>query len=183
MANTVSALSPLDGGLRLMRLTAAIPVGALLGGFACQRLDYRLPTALGLGLAGFGFFLMSRWGADVADPGLTVPLALAGLGFGLAIAPIALAATNSVSEANRGAAAGLVTAMRMVGMTLGLAALTAWGADRFQGMVAGLRLPLQLPNDTAAQTQQRIAEFEGRAVRRGACRCSRTSFSWRWGYV
>ena len=160
MANTVSGLAPLDGGLRLMRLTAAIPVGALLGGFACQRMDYRVPTALGLVLAGLGSLLMSGWDADVADPGMTVHLAVAGLGFGLVIAPIALAAINSVSEADRGAAAGLITAMRMVGMTLGLAALTAWGADRFQGMVAGLRLPLQLPNETAAQTEQRIAEFE-----------------------
>ena len=54
----------------------------------------------------------------------------------------------------------MITALRMVGMTLGLATLTAWGADRFQGLVAGLRLPLAVPNETAAQTQQRVLEFE-----------------------
>ena len=32
MANTVLGQSPLEGGLRLMRLTGAVPVGALLGG-------------------------------------------------------------------------------------------------------------------------------------------------------
>ena len=44
MADTVLMQAPLEGELRLMRLTAAIPVGAVLGGIACQRLDYRLPT-------------------------------------------------------------------------------------------------------------------------------------------
>ena len=141
MANTVLQLTPLEGGLRLMRLTAAIPVGAVLGGLACQRMDYRIPTIAGLGLASLGFAFMSRWGLDVADPAMTLHLLTAGLGFGLVIAPIALAATNSVREQDRGAAAGLITAMRMVGMTLGLAALTAWGTERFVTLAAGVPLP------------------------------------------
>lgn len=52
MANTVLGLSPLEGGLMLMRLTAGIPVGALIGGIACRRLGYRTPTIVGLALAG-----------------------------------------------------------------------------------------------------------------------------------
>ncbi len=80
-------------------------------------------------------------GIDVADPAMTLHLLTAGLGFGLVIAPIALAATNSVREGDRGAAAGLITAMRMVGMTLGLAALTAWGTERFGTLAAGVPLP------------------------------------------
>ena len=160
MANTVMSLTPLEGGLRLMRLTAAIPIGALLGGFACQRLDYRVPTAAGLALAALGFLYMSRWGADVTDPAMTVHLLTAGLGFGLVIAPIALAATNSVGAGNRGTAAAVITASRMVGMTLGLATLTAWGTDRFQGLVAGIRLPLPLPGDGSEQAAQRVREFD-----------------------
>jgi EmrB/QacA subfamily drug resistance transporter len=167
MANTVQGLAPLEGGLRLMRLTAAIPVGALLGGIACQRLGYRAPTIAGLALAALGFLFMSRWDAQVADPALTAHLAIAGLGFGLVIAPIALAATNSVDAAGRGTAAALVTAMRMVGMTLGLAALAAWGTGRFDVLVAGLELPLPLPGETPDQLQQRVLEFEARLTDAG----------------
>ena len=127
MADTVLGQEPLEGGLRLMRLTAAIPVGAVLGGIACQRLDYRIPTIAGLTLVAVGFSLMSRWGLDIADPAMTAHLATAGLGFGLVIAPIALAAINSVDAGYRGTAAALITATRLLGMTLGLAALTAWG--------------------------------------------------------
>ena len=160
MANTSMALTPLEGGLRLMRLTAAIPVGAVLGGMACQRLDYRIPTLLGLALAALGFALMSGWEIDVADPVLTVHLVITGLGFGMLIAPIALAATESVGEENRGTGAAMVTAMRMLGMTLGLATLTAWGADRFQGLAPRAQWPFQLDGETVAQFEQRLLEYQ-----------------------
>lgn len=160
MADTVLGQAPLEGGLRLMRLTAAIPFGAVIGGLACQRLDYRVPAISGLALAAAGFWFMGHWGLDVADPWMTVHLATAGLGFGLLIAPIALAATNSVDAAHRGTAAATVTAMRLLGMTFGLAALTAWGTGRFQGMVAGMRLPLPIAGETVKQTEQRAREFE-----------------------
>ncbi|MCH7744445.1 MAG: MFS transporter [Chloroflexi bacterium] len=155
MANTAMALTPLEGGLRLMRLTAAIPIGALLGGIACQRMDYRAPTILGLALAALGFWFMSQWDLQIADPWMTLHLATTGLGFGLVIAPIALAATNSVEEGVRGTAAGLITATRMIGMTLGLATLTAWGAGRFQDLVADIQL-FPTEGETVLQAQQRF---------------------------
>ena len=157
MADTVLGQMPLEGGLRLMRFTAAMSVGAVLGGFACQRLDYRVPTITGLALASVGFLFMSRWGLDIADPEMTAHLATAGLGFGLVIAPIALAATNSVNVRDRGAAAALVTAMRLVGMTFGLATLTAWGTDRFHGLAAGVRFT-PLEGETFAQAQERFID-------------------------
>ena len=160
MANTAMALTPLDGGLWLMRLTAAIPVGAVLGGIACQRLDYRVPAFIGLALAALGFWLMSGWDIAIAEPALTVHLITAGLGFGLLIAPIALAATESVGEENRGTAAATVTATRMVGMTLGLATLTAWGSGRFRGLVPSGQWPFQLSGETATQFEQRMLEYE-----------------------
>ena len=160
MANTLLGETPLGGGLMLLRMTAAIPFGAVLGGVACQRMDYRLPAALGLLLCALGFWLMSGWGLDIADPWLTAHLATAGFGFGLLIAPIALAAVNSVADDARGAAAALITTSRVVGMTLGVAALTAWGTGRFDGMVAGISAPFALPGETAAQAQLRIAEAQ-----------------------
>lgn len=160
MANTLLGETPLGGGLMLLRMTAAIPFGAVLGGVACQRMDYRLPAATGLLLCALGFWLMSGWGLHIADPWLTAHLAVAGFGFGLLIAPIALAAVNSVADDARGAAAALITTMRVVGMTLGVAALTAWGTGRFDALVAGISAPFALPGETAAQAQLRIAEAQ-----------------------
>ena len=160
MANTVLGLTALDGGLMLMRMTVAIPVGAVLGGLACQRMDLRIPSVAGLLLVAIGFGLMSTWDLDIADPTMALHLGTVGLGFGLLIAPIALVATESVNVGLRGAASAVVTAMRIVGMTFGLAALTAWGTGRFQQLVVGLDLPLPVQGETSEQTQARIAEFE-----------------------
>ena len=159
MANTVMGLAPIDGGLMLVRLTAAIPVGAVLGGVACSRLDYRIPTIAGLALMALGFWFMGGWEASVADPAMSAHLVTAGLGFGLVIAPLALAATNSVRTSDRGSAASMITATRIIGMTVGLAALTAWGTGRFDMLVAGISLPFALPGETPEQATQRIREF------------------------
>ena len=160
MANTVMGLTPLDGGLWLMRMTAAMPVGAIIGGLACQRLDYRVPAAAGLVLAAVGFGLMAGWDTDIRDPALTLHLVIAGLGFGLLIAPISLVAIDSVEEGARGGAAGIVTATRIVGMTLGLAALTAWGSSRFTGLASHILLPLPITGETSTEFQQRVDRFD-----------------------
>ena len=167
MANTLLGETPLGGGLMLLRMTVAIPFGAVMGGIACQRLDYRLPAALGLLLAALGFWLMSGWGLDIADPWLTAHLATAGFGFGLLIAPVALAAVNSVGDDARGAAAALITTSRVVGMTLGIAALTAWGTGRFDALVAGIGAPFALPGETAQQAQARIMEVQRQLTEAG----------------
>jgi nitrate/nitrite transporter NarK len=164
MADTVMGLPPLEGGLRLMRMTAAIPFGAVLGGLACQRMDYRIPTVAGLLLAALGFGLMATWNLNIGGPMLTVHLALAGFGFGLLIAPIALAATEPVGEESRGTAAGVVTAMRMVGMTFGLAALTAWGAGRFAMLAGGVPLPLPVVGETEAESAARLADYQAQVT-------------------
>ena len=167
MANTLLGETPLGGGLMLLRMTVAIPFGAVLGGVICQRFDYRLPAALGLLLCALGFWLMSGWGLDITDPWMTLHLATAGFGFGLLIAPIALAATNSVGDDVRGAAAALITTMRVVGMTLGVAALTAWGTGRFDALVAGIGAPFALPGETAEQAQERIAGVQQQLTEAG----------------
>ncbi len=160
MATYLVGQSSLEGGLRLLRMTAAMPLGALLGGFACQRMDYRFPTVLGLMLMAAGFGLMTTWELDVGEPHLTTHLAMTGLGFGLLIAPIALGATEPVGHGDRGAAAGVVTAMRLLGMTLGLAAITAWGSQRFSILVSDLSIPLPLEGESSEAAAERFAEFQ-----------------------
>src|SRR5258708_15485507 len=62
---TVLGRPPLDSGLALLRLTAMIPVGALLGGWLCARITCRLTAMLGLILTASGFWLMHLWPLDV----------------------------------------------------------------------------------------------------------------------
>ena len=162
MANTVMGRTPLEGGLWLMRMTAGIPVGAFLGGLMAQRLDLRFPAAAGLVFSAIGYWLVSGWGLDIGEPQLTLHLLVVGFGFGLLIVPIALAGTETVGEEIRATAASMVTALRIVGMTFGVAALTAWGVARFDILAADIRLPLAEATQTRAEAQAQIDQFTDR---------------------
>ena len=140
MAATVMEKSAWDSALHLVRLTAAIPVGAVVGGYILNWTGVRAVCITGLGFMGVGLLLMSGWGTEVAEIRLSVPLVLAGLGFGLVIPPISVCALSASPSHYWGAAASLVTASRMVGMALGLAALSAWGIEHFYSLTSDVTI-------------------------------------------
>jgi len=154
MTDTVLGERPLEGGLRLMRFTGAIPLGALLGGYSIRWLGVRLPTVVGLLLGTAGFLLMSTWDSSISDPQLSLHLVIGGFGFGLVIAPLVLSAVGAAEERYRATAAAWITVSRMLGMTLGLAALSAWGMNEFQLLTSDL----SLLNDSPEVYQQGIVE-------------------------
>lgn len=120
-----------DSGQILSALTAAMAVMSVVGGWLCARFAYRLPTVAGLCLMGGGFFLMSTWSAGVTYGEMAVHLLVAGLGFGLVIAPVGTAVINAVEPHAHGIAASMVLIFRLMGMSVGLSSLTAWGLYRF----------------------------------------------------
>lgn len=147
---TVLGRPPLDSGLALLRLTAMIPVGALLGGWLCARITCRLTAILGLMLTAIGFWLMHLWPLDVNWTQISVGTLIGGFGFGLVIAPIGTTAINAVSQRQIGMASSVVTVLRMVGMILGLAALTSWGLGRFRTLAASFKAPANIKPFSAA---------------------------------
>jgi MFS family permease len=121
-----------DSGRILSALTVAMAVASVVGGWLCGRFGYRLPTLLGQILTAAAFLLMgTAWQVDVGYGQMALHLALAGAGFGLVIAPTATAVVDAVSAEQRGVASALVIVLRLMGMTIGLSALTAWGLHRF----------------------------------------------------
>lgn len=138
---TVQNGDALASGLALLRLTVMIPIGALVGGWLCARITCRITALLGLIAAALGFWLMHFWPIHVTLNQMTVSTLICGLGFGLVIAPISTTAINAVRNHQMGMAASIVTVLRMVGMILGLAALTSWGLGRFYDLVHNAKLP------------------------------------------
>ena len=141
-----------DGGLMLLRLTVFIPVGALIGGVLADRLGDWLLTVAGLACCAGGFFLLSGWTVNTDGLLITADLALAGLGFGLVIAPITATTLHWVSMAQAGLAAALVNTARLVGAMLGLSLLSAWGLELFKNLMAPTPATdyLNKPDDYAA---------------------------------
>ena len=135
--------SALQGGINLMRLTVALPVGAVLGGAIAQRYGSNVGASAGLVLAAIGFLLMSTWSDSPGFVAMTGPLLIAGLGFGLVIAPINSAALDETEEDERATMASLLTVVRLLGALVGVALLTSRGLGSFYSQ-AGL-IPLDNP--------------------------------------
>lgn len=142
MVNTVLSGSSLEGGLILMRMTIAIPIGALIGGWLSKHYDLRIPAISGLILCFVALLFMSRWNELIQDPLMSYHLLAAGFGFGLMIAPITTSAINSSDTKHQGSAAGIISSSRFLGMTFGIAALSAWGSQRFQDLLLGIDLKI-----------------------------------------
>jgi MFS family permease len=124
--------SQLGAALVLVRFLVALPVGAIVGGYLTRTVPAGVVTAVGMALAAAGFLLMSRWGLDALEsPWASVPLLLGGLGFGLALAPVNAAVLASTHHDVHGLASALVVVARMVGMLVGISALTTIGLRRY----------------------------------------------------
>ena len=155
MAATVMEKRAWHSALQLVRLTAAIPVGAVVGGYILRWTGVRAVCITGLVFIGTGLLIMSGWETEVDELRLTLPLITAGLGFGLVIPPISIAALSAAPSHYWGAAASLVTASRMVGMALGLAALSAWGIERFYSLTGDVTIGPVLRGDRGHPDRRR----------------------------
>lgn len=130
---TVYGDSQVKAALVLVELLVALPVGALIGGYLTRTRSASLITAGGMFLAGTGFAIMSLWPQDALEHRLSAGLVLAvtGLGFGLALAPVNAALLASTDQEVHGVTSAMLVVSRMVGMLVGISALTAIGLRRF----------------------------------------------------
>lgn len=129
-------------GILLTALTATMAVTSYLGGEMAARLGNRTPIVAGVSLAIFGFAIMGfTWDADTPHLLMAVELAVIGAGIGLVLAPTSAAVVDAAAEDERGGAAGLVIVFRLIGFSVGLAGLTAWGLHRYGQLRNELELP------------------------------------------
>jgi MFS family permease len=119
---------PADQRVVLGALAGAMALGALLSGFLTRLLSLRLMTLFGLALSVGGLVWMSMWSPDVSTNAFAASAAVFGFGFGLTVTPRSTAAVESAGRRAFGAASATVTVARMIGMAVGMAALTAYGS-------------------------------------------------------
>lgn len=129
---TVYPDDQLPAALVLVRFLVALPVGAVAGGYLIRSLSPGLVTAIGMLMAATGFVLMTRWGlTTIEEPIANVALVTGGLGFGLALAPVNAALLAFTDDDVHGVASAFVVVSRMVGMLVGISALTTIGLRRY----------------------------------------------------
>jgi hypothetical protein len=123
----------LYGGAEMQRvalgsLAAATAAGALVSGLVLRVLGVRITTLIGLAAAIWALWRMAAFTPATSIEDVATFLALFGAGFGLTVTPRSAAAVAALGDQAYGIASATVTVARMIGMAIGLAALTAFGS-------------------------------------------------------
>lgn len=174
LAETLYGRDSLGAALLLARFLVALALGALLGGVLARRLGERTVAVGGLVLATAAYVLIGAWPLEVLSarhhlgplslPRLDADLAVAGLGLGLLVAPLASVVLRSSRLEDHGSASAAVVAARMMGMLIGIGTLAAWGLHRFQSLTANLTFPALPAGGAGGATSPdylaRIAAYE-----------------------
>lgn len=134
----VLGYDPMEVGLAFLPsnlIMAAFSLG--LSARLVMRVGIRLPIVVGLLLAAAGLALFAWVPVEGSFTLHVLPgMLLLGLGCGMALNPILLAATSQVAPTESGLASGMVNTAFMMGGALGLAILASLAASRTGGLLA-----------------------------------------------
>lgn len=157
--------SAVVAGWILSALTAAMALMSYVGGRLTERTWYGPPIVLGLVAATVAFATVGfTWGADTPYPLLAIQLGVLGAGFGLTTAPTTSAVVDRAAPEHRGSAAAIVMVVRLLGLSVGLSALTAWGLARFNALRGDIELPALTDPGFEAALQDASAELTSSSI-------------------
>jgi MFS family permease len=122
----ISHFSGFQIALAFTSLAVAMIVSGPLAGYWTARVGPRVPMVLGCALTGLGLFLVDwKLTATTSVAALAWPLAIAGLGFGIALVTVTAAVLTLVPPEQSGMAASTVNTSRELGGVFGVAVLGA----------------------------------------------------------
>jgi MFS family permease len=176
---TIADGSQIKAALVLVEFLVALPVGALVGGALTRRVRAGPVAAVGMLLAAVGFLLMAGWGFEsLHHLSSSAVLAMTGLGFGLALAPVNAALLASTDDSVHGVTSALLVVSRMVGMLVGISALTTIGLRRYYAVQVTIASPSEVCQNgkTKCAAYTRLLEQAGieqlQAIFLGAAICA-----------
>lgn len=136
-----AALTPLQAGLGLLPMAVTFVAVSRWSGALLRRFGARIATAGGTAIIGLGLLIVALSHGGRPMLLAQIGLVLTGLGMGVNTGPLMGVAVASVPPARSGTASSLINVARMVGATLGVAALgTLYALDG--GGASGLRIAL-----------------------------------------
>ncbi|MFB9685345.1 DHA2 family efflux MFS transporter permease subunit [Amycolatopsis plumensis] len=121
----VQGSSVLRAGLQTLPTPVAMVVASPFAGRLAARHGPRVVVTAGLVLAGLGLVTLGRVDAATGYGAVWWRLAVAGLGFALAMSPLTAAAIQAVDPRDGGLASGISSTARQIGAVLGVAVLGA----------------------------------------------------------
>ena len=135
---SVRGLGATMAGVALIPMALVFVIVSPFSGKLTEKLGIRFMTAGGVAIIGAGLLLIGMTAGQAPLVSAEIGLALTGVGMGLATGPLMGEAVGAVPAARSGTASALINVARMVGATVGVAALGALYAA-FRGGPEGLR--------------------------------------------
>jgi EmrB/QacA subfamily drug resistance transporter len=136
-------LSATTAGIALIPMALVFVIVSPFSGKLTERLGARFTTAGGVAIVGIGLLLIGITAGQASLLFAEIGLTLTGVGMGFATGPLMGEAVGAVCAARAGTASALINVARMVGATVGVAALGAVYAV-FKGGPEGLRFAMIL---------------------------------------
>ena len=153
---TVLGLDALGSGLRILPMSVAIFVMAILGSRLSARISPRTLVQVGLALGVIGVVvLLTAIGPELTGPAFAIAMTILGAGLGLAFSQLGNVNLSAADTTRSSEVGGLQGAMQNLGMSLGTALA---GSVLFIGLIATFNAQLtNQPAATQALQQQAAA--------------------------
>lgn len=136
----------LGSGYHMLPLVGGLMVGALVMGKLARKLPLKMSVAIGFSVMALGLLMGVNTSLSTSDVYLITWVAIIGLGLGFAVPSTANAAISTLSPERSASGNAVVTSIRQVGGTLGVAIL-----GTILGTTYGNQLDLsQLPSKVAS---------------------------------
>jgi Na+/melibiose symporter-like transporter len=133
----VQGWSPLQAGLAWAPQGVTVALASAVSARLMPRLGGRVLATVGFLLAALAQLMMLRLDVAGSYAGELLPaLLLNGVGLGLLLVPVAVAAVHESPDVEQGLASGLLTTAQQVGGAVGLAALITFASSRFDESLA-----------------------------------------------
>ena len=147
----IQGFKPLQAGMALLPFVVIVSILSRWAGSLSDRFGPRLPLMIGSCFAGSGFLLLTLAGPETSYIiGFMPALMTIGIGMGICVAPVTVAALSAAGDDHVGLASAI---NNMAARTGGLIAIAVFGlllADRFDAALTSALAPFNLP-DTALQ--------------------------------
>ncbi|MCT2590217.1 MFS transporter [Streptomyces sp. N2-109] len=151
----VHGVTPTMSGVHMLPMVAGMLVTSTLSGQLVSRTGrWKIFPVLGTGVTALGLLLLHRMGPDSSTLAMSVYFTVFGLGLGLVIQVLVLAAQNSVDYRHLGVATSGASFFRSIGAAFGVAVFGTVFAGRLGDKLTGALSGRRIPEGVSAESLQ-----------------------------